>query len=85
MKSFNKMVPEIPIACPEQVPEDDTVNKKDGSLPLQSLESRGEDSQSIRSLNVECQSSEFDKDNQSVRKRGRAWNGQEWSRRRGDV
>ena len=84
MKSFSKIVPEIPIARPEQVPEDDTVNKKDGSLPSQSLESR-EDGQSIRSLNVECQSSEFDKDNQSVRKRGRAWNGQEWSRRRGDV
>ena len=35
MKPFSKMVPEaeIPIACPEPIPEDDTVSKKDGSLP----------------------------------------------------
>lgn len=75
MKSFSRMVPEIPIARPEPVPEDDTVNKRDGSLPSQSLESREEDGQSIRSLNVECQSSELDKDNQPVRKRGRVWSG----------
>ena len=35
MKPFSKMVPEaeIPIACHEPIPEDDTVSKKDGSLP----------------------------------------------------
>lgn len=45
------MVPEIPIARPEPVPEDDTVNKEMGPCPLpQSLESREEDGQSIRSL-----------------------------------
>lgn len=86
MKYFSKMVPEaeIPIACPEPTPEDDTVSKKDGSLPSQSLESR-EDGQSIRSLNVKCQSGEFNTDSQSIRKRGMVWNGQEWSHQRGDV
>lgn len=52
MKSFSRMVPEIPIARPEPVPEDDTVNKRDGSLPSQSLESR-EEGQSISPLTSE--------------------------------